>query len=235
MMKTPQLTPRLQALADWVERGARAADIGTDHGYLPVWLVLCGRCSSAIAVDLRPGPLSRAKATAARYGVSDRIDLRLCDGLSGINPHEADTIVVAGMGGENIAAILKAAPWTADGCHRLLLQPMSRAEVLRGFLSAHGYRITQERLVLDHGVLYPILLVLAGDMPLSAGQRYGGAALTRDPLGDRYLMEQIIRLQGAVAGLNRSGAPQDREKADSLRDVLTSLLELREEWRHANG
>ena len=84
MPNGPALTPRLGLLADWVPAGARLADVGTDHGYLPVWLVLEGRVASAIASDLRPGPLSRARETAAACDAE--LDLRLCDGLSAIRP-----------------------------------------------------------------------------------------------------------------------------------------------------
>jgi tRNA (adenine22-N1)-methyltransferase len=229
-----ELTPRLRSLADWVEPGAKLADIGTDHGYLPVWLLLNGRIRSAIASDLRRGPLARAKETAAEFGVSEKLSFRLCDGLSGISAGETDTIVIAGLGGEKIAALLAAAPWTADGGHTLLLQPMTRAETLRGYLAAHGYLIFEERLVYDRDKLYPVLRVRAGKMDLSAGQLYGGAALLRDPLEDRYLMEEIIRFQAAVAGLNHSADRADLAKADRLRGIITALLEMREEWRHAN-
>jgi Predicted SAM-dependent methyltransferase len=229
-----ELTPRLRQLADWVGENAAFADIGTDHGYLPVWLVLNGRVSSAIASDLRPGPLAHAQATAAEYGVSGRVQLRLGDGLRGLGPQDADTIAIAGMGGENIALILSSAPWTADGQHRLLLQPMSRSEVLREFLAESGYVILREALAEDRGTLYPVLEAVGGQMHLSPGQLYGGAALTRDPLEERYLIERIIQLQRAVAGLNQSSFPCDREKADHLRDAITSLLAMREEWRHDN-
>lgn len=230
-----ELTPRLQLLADWVDSGARVADIGTDHAYLPVWLLLHGRVTRAIASDLRSGPLARARETAEAYGVLDSIDLRLGNGLEGISPEEADTIVIAGMGGENIAAILNAAPWTADGNHTLLLQPMTRAEELRGFLAEHGYAILREALVRDRGTIYPVMAAAAGKMRLTPGQLLGGAKLQMDPLEDRYLIEKIIRLQCAVAGLNRSGAAADREKADRLRQEITALMQMREEWRHANG
>ena len=225
-----ELTPRLRRLAEWVPPGAALADIGTDHAYLPVWLTLRGRVRSAIAADLRSGPLARARETAALYGTA--LDFRLCDGLSGIRPEECDTIVIAGMGGENIAAIVQAAPWTSDGRHTLLLQPMTRAEDLRLFLMEHGFRITRETLARDRGTIYPIMEAVPGEMALSLGQLWGGAALLRDPLGDRYIIERIIRLQTAVAGLSRSG--RQPEKADRLRDILTALLSMREEWRHAN-
>lgn len=225
-----ELSARLQLLADWVPSGARIADVGTDHAYLPVWLLLYGRVVSAIACDLREGPLERARQTGYTYGVD--LDLRLGNGLDVAAPEEADTIVIAGMGGENIAAILERAPWTADGRHTLLLQPMSRAEDLRRFLMDHGYAIRREALVRDRGTIYPVMEAVKGEMKLSLGQLYGGAALLQDPLGGQYIIEKIIRLQGAVAGLNRSG---NREKGDGLRNIITALLSLREEWRYAQS
>lgn len=232
MGKALELTPRLRLLADWVPAGARLADVGTDHAYLPVWLLLRGRITSAIASDLREGPLRRAGETAQSYGVS--LDRRLCNGLAGIAPEECDTVVIAGMGGENIAAILAAAPWTGQGGHTLLLQPQSKAEDLRCFLMDHGYAIRREALVLDRGTIYPAMEVGAGKMELSLGQLWGGAMLAQDPLGDRYIIEKIIRLMGAIAGLSRSRHPEERERADALRDIVTALLSMREEWRRAN-
>ena len=231
-MRDLELTPRLQLLADWVLPGARLADVGTDHAYLPVWLRLHGRVVSAIGCDLREGPLARAKETGRAYG-AEGIDYRRGNGLEVVSPEEADIIAIAGMGGENIAAILARAPWTARGDHTLLLQPQTRAEVLRAFLAENGYVILREALVEDRGVIYPVMEAGAGEMSLTLGQLYGGAALLHDPLGDRYIIEKIIRLQIAVAGTNRSGG--SREKGDGLRDIVTALLSLREEWRNANG
>ena len=233
-MRQLELPPRLRLLADWVPAGARLADVGTDHAYLPVWLSLQGKIASAIASDLRKGPLSRAKKTGALYGV-ENITFRLCSGLSGIRPQECDTIVIAGLGGEKIAAILAAAPWTADRRHKLLLQPQTRGEDLRSFLMEHGYAITRESLVYDRGILYPCMEAEGGEMALSLGQLYGGAKLLNDPLGDRYMIEKIIRLERAVAGLNHASDPKNREKADRLRDILTALLSMREEWRRENS
>lgn len=232
-MKELTLSPRLQLLADWVPAGARLADVGTDHAYLPVWLSVNGRISAAIASDLRKGPLSRARETGATYSAAN-IDYRLCDGLQGIGPDEVDTIAIAGMGGQHIAAILDAAPWVCDPRYTLLLQPMSRSEELRLYLSTHHFAICREALVYDRGTIYPVMEVRMGEQQLTLGQLYGGACLLHDPLGDRYIIEKIIRLMGAIAGANRGGASRDNEKADSLRDTVTALLEMREEWRHAN-
>jgi tRNA (adenine22-N1)-methyltransferase len=135
------------------------------------------------------------------------------------------------MGGETIAAILSAAPWTKDGKHTLLLQPMTRSAQLRRFLMENDYVITREALVRDRGTIYPVMEVQAGEMELTLGQLHGGAKLLYDPLGDRYIIEKIIRLQGAVVGLSHSADPA---KADAARDTITALMEMREEWRHAN-
>ena len=234
-LKRPfELPPRLELLSAWIPPGAAFADVGTDHAMLPVWLMLHQRVKSCIATDLRPEPLRRACRTAARYGVQE-ISFRLCDGLSGIDPSEADTITIAGLGGETIAEILHRTAWTADGQHTFLLQPVTRAEYLRRYLSEHGFVILREGLALERDTLYPAMEVTAGTMHLTPGQWYGGVKLLHDPLGNRCLIEQILRLQYAVAGLSRARDPQRRRQADELRDAVTELLQMREQWRQVNA
>ena len=145
MDHTFKLPPRLAAIAALVPDGARLADVGTDHALLPIRLLLDGKIQSAVATDIRPGPLSRAKENAYAAGVQD-LSCVLCDGLTGVSPDSADTVVIAGMGGENIAAILRAAPWA---CRNTLciLQPMSRPEELRAALPSLGLTIRAERLL----------------------------------------------------------------------------------------
>ena len=153
-----QLDPRLSLCASFVPAGAKLADIGTDHGYLPIWLAKTGRVIHAVAADLRPGPLERAKENVRKYQVEDIVELRLSDGLQAFLPEEADFIVIAGMGGEVIASILGAAPWLKETGARLVLQPMTRAEELRRFLAEHGFEILEERPVLSLGRPYSVLL-----------------------------------------------------------------------------
>lgn len=109
-MRGPELSPRLRMVGELVPAGARLADVGTDHAYLPAALILEGKIPWAIAADLRQGPLNRARATVREYGLTGKVAFRLCDGLSGIRPGEVDAVAAAGMGGETIAAILTAAP-----------------------------------------------------------------------------------------------------------------------------
>ena len=149
MDHTFKLPPRLAAIAALVPDGARLADVGTDHALLPIRLLLDGKIQSAVATDIRPGPLSRAKENAYAAGVQD-LSCVLCDGLTGISPDSADTVVIAGMGGENIAAILRAAPWACRNA-LCILQPMSRPEELRAALPSLGLMIRAERLVTPDG------------------------------------------------------------------------------------
>ncbi len=227
-MRELALQPRLQLLADMVPAGSRLADVGTDHGYLPVYLLQQGRISRAIASDIVDGPLQHARQTAAEYEV-DGIDFRLCPGLDAIAPHEADTVVIAGMGGETIQAILSAAPWTADGSHLLLLQPMTKVEYLRKWLVDNGYAFTEERLVWDKDHLYPVFAVRGGTQPpLTAAQQYGGVLLDGDPLYGAYLDERIGKLQKAVEGLQKSSVVESTVKVKELTELCRILKEKRD-------
>ena len=111
-MKIP-LSARLQACCNFICPGDRVADIGTDHGYLGIWLLEQGIASSVIAADIVPGPLSAAKSNAAKFGFSDRMEFYLSDGVQSI-PRDFDTMVCAGMGGDTMISILSAAPWLKD-------------------------------------------------------------------------------------------------------------------------
>ena len=216
------LQPRLQAIADLVPQGARLADVGTDHGYLPIYLLQRGQIASAIATDLHLGPLERGRQAARAYGMEAQITFRLCDGLQAVAPEEVDTVVIAGMGGETIAAILDAVPWSREKL--LLLQPMSRAELLRPWLVDHGYAISYENLVADKGYIYPILQATGGTMAaLSAGEVYYGLSRPDSSLFAAYLQGWKRRLEKAAAGLCQSEEPGER-----LEELKTALAALHE-------
>lgn len=229
--------PRLQAIAALVPQGCRClADIGTDHGYLPAELLRAGRCRQAIAADIGALPLEHARRTARLYGLEERISFRLGDGLSVLSPGEADVTVIAGMGGDNITEILSAAPWSLDG-PLLLLQPMSRAEVLRQWLWERGCCLRSERLVQDKGVLYPILEVrgsVRGRVPYTPADAWGGMGLTEDPLRDRYLETVILRLRRAASGLERARDPALAERRGRFLQISAALEKRKGAWRHAN-
>lgn len=152
-LNPPRLDGRLATAAAYV-RGGRLADVGTDHAYLPVALVLEGRITAAVASDIRPGPLDRARQTVDRYGLGDRVRLVLADGLLGIDRYEPSDIAVFGMGGELISGIIEAAEWVRSPDIRLILQPMTRRSELRRYLLSHGFEITDEAMSKADGRIY---------------------------------------------------------------------------------
>ncbi len=227
MERQLQLQPRLQLLADMVPAGCRLADVGTDHGYLPVWLLQRGRIQSAIAADIGAEPLAHARRTAEEYG-AEGMDFRLCDGLRDIAPDEVDTVVIAGMGGETIIAILESAAWTKDGAHTLLLQPMTKAAELRRWLSVNGYAFTEERLVWDKNYLYPVLRVNGGVCPaLAELQTLTGVLLDGDPLYADYLAQHIEKLLHIAKGLRRSGREDALRRAETAEALARQIEEKR--------
>ena len=232
-MRELHLQPRLQCIADCVPHGARLADVGTDHGYLPAALLQNGRIERAIASDINAAPLEHAKATAAECGVTERMDFRLCAGLDAIAPDEADTVVVAGMGGETIIAILQAAAWDWSG-KTLLLQPMTKAELLRRWLTERGFCIVFERLVRDKGTIYAVIMAEAGQSaPLTNAEAWCGVGLLRDPLYGEYAADRIKKLERAAAGL-RQAKDLDSNQIEALEADAAELRLKVKEWEDAN-
>ena len=219
-----ELTARLQSVADQVPQGAAFADIGTDHAYLPVWLLLNGRIQHAIAADLREGPLNSARETAEQYGVSHQVSFRLCNGLADIAANEVDTIAIAGMGGETIASILEAAPWTKEE-KLLLLQPMTSFPDLRLWLQRNGYNIEKETITKEGRRLYTCLTVRAGEMDeLTPAELWVGRQ-SDDPLRGEFLAMMGAKIRRALDG-HLSAAEPNQPEIDALREVLNGIREM---------
>lgn len=155
----PILRPhgRLSLCAEMVREGSRLADIGTDHGYLPIALCQSGKIPSALACDINPLPLRSAEVNIAGYDLSDRIQTRLSDGLREVRPDEVDDVVIAGMGGELIRDILAAAPWITDKEKHLVLQPMTHHEDVAAWLYEQGFEIEAQKAALDEGKYYTVI------------------------------------------------------------------------------
>lgn len=224
-----ELSPRLRMIAQAVPKGARFADIGTDHAYLPVWLLQHGVIDEAIAADLRPGPLDRAKDTANKFGLSDKLDFRLCDGLTGVGAGEVDCIVIAGMGGETIIHILSKAPWTKAEGNMLILQPMSSQEDLRRWLIQNGYQIIREQIAQEEKTFYTIMVVIPGaDREMTVAEELAGRQ-SRDPLRGAYLAYLIAKVQRALDG-QRSAAKPDEAALERTAELLNALEDMKKEW-----
>ena len=141
-----------------MEKGAFVADVGTDHAYLPIALCLERRIRGGVASDINKGPIERARDNIEKYGLSDRLDAVLTDGLAGIESYAPDCVMILGMGGELISRILADAPWTKKAGIRLCLQPMTHPEKLRAFLLSEGYSIIDEKIIIEDDKIYQIIL-----------------------------------------------------------------------------
>ena len=212
-MKVP-ISNRLLLCAALVPPGSRVADIGTDHGYLAVHLLREGVCPFVTAADLREQPLQKARENAARFGVADRMQFLLSDGLQSIPLDAAGTIVMAGMGGDLMVRILEAAPWVCDARYTLILQPQSAGQALRQYLAGHGFLIEREALAQDGHFLYTVLR--ATPQLLAEG----------GPLLGAYLARIEAALAGTVRGLQKASEPE------KLRYYQTALAEIQEMRKH---
>jgi tRNA (adenine22-N1)-methyltransferase len=158
-MKKIELSKRMKVVADMVEPCQCVADIGCDHAFVSIYLAANHVASHVIASDVRPGPIEIARRNVGEWGLSDVIDIRLNDGLNGIKPGEADTIIIAGMGGMLMIDILSKNKEVASASRTLVLQPQSDIEKVRRYVISCGYIITDEDMIIDMGKYYNILKV----------------------------------------------------------------------------
>ena len=204
--------------ADKARFGSRLADIGTDHGYLPIRLVQTGRIPSAVACDIAEGPLNSARENIERYGLEDRISTRLADGLEGLCREDADDIVIAGMGGELIASILSKSDFIKDPSVLLILQPMTRYEKLSAFLCENGYEFLSQDAVSEVSKTYTVITA-----------RYSGSSVKKDLFScivgmlDKDKPEDRKFLENALKRL-RKQAHGDRESAAAAKRLEEYLL-----------
>ena len=204
MTDLPHLTPRLRFIASLVRPGGLVADIGTDHGYLPVWLVNSGQNPRAVASDIREGPLAAARRTVERYQAAGRVRLVRADGLDGID--RADDVVIAGMGGELTAALLARCAFVRDAAVWLVLQPMTAVGELRLWLCRAGFAIRREGVVREGGRLY---VAMAAQYTGECSEPdklfpYTGTLTGKDENEREYLKRQAARLWKQAAGLRAS-------------------------------
>lgn len=159
-----QLSKRLSAVSDMVTSKSRLADVGTDHGYIPIYLVKSGRVPQAIALDINQGPLKRAEENIELHQLSTYIETRLSDGVAALNTDEADCVVIAGMGGGLVIKILSEGSEVLKSVRELVLSPQSELSLVRHYLEENRYCLTEENMVLDEGKYYTIMKVVHGCM-----------------------------------------------------------------------
>lgn len=217
-----QLSKRLQAVANSVTKGNRVADVGCDHAYISIYLIQKDIAPHVIAMDVNKGPLERGRENIERLGFSSKVDTRLSDGLDKLNPGEADTILIAGMGGALTVRILEEGLSSVKNCKELVLQPQSELFFVRKFIEQIEFEIIAEQMLIDDGKYYTIIKAIPKvsskvpgttvptpnastlKVPGSANNinkelfyRYGKLLLQqRDPITKEYLLkEKNLRLQ----------------------------------------
>lgn len=230
----------MEAIAAMVTPGNVLCDVGTDHGYIPIRLVQTGVVPRAIAMDLREGPLARAKEHIEQEALSGRIETRLSDGVAALLPGEAESIVIAGMGGELEVHILTAGEAVCKAAKELILQPQSELEEVRAFLREHGYVILAEDMVFEDGKYYPMMRVGIGNRTAEerakaeAGAEeavakeqkladlYGPFLLSqKHPVLQQYLVWQESHLSEILAGLKKQ--PNSEKIAARIAEVEQKL------------
>lgn len=203
-----KIKSRLLKIASMLGKCTKPADIGTDHAYIPIYLVQSGMCDSVVATDVKKGPLLKARKNIEKYQLSDRIELRLGDGMKPVRENECDAFIVAGIGGVVITEILEASIEKAQKAKALILQPAYYDEVLREFLLKNGFCIETESLVRDEGRIYTVIRTYYDGVKRSDDDLYYhiGRALfdNRDPLLNDFLQRRINIQTKIVSGMEKS-------------------------------
>ena len=225
-----RLSERLKLVASFVPEGSRIADIGTDHGYVPIYLAEIGKIKSALAMDVRKGPLARADEHIEEYrhDVGDAaisIETRLSNGLEKLQAKEADTVIIAGMGGELEISILEAGKQLWSSIRHWIFSPQSDLEKFRRYLKENGFFIENEAMILDEGKFYTVIKAGFGTNEKDAcvcktlpEYRFGAVLIKRrDAVLKQYLLKEEIRF-------GRQNIPTDKQGQENL---LRSLMNVR--------
>ncbi len=217
---------RLRKIGDMLDDGKVVADIGTDHAYLPIFLIKKGKIKRAIACDIAEGPCRAAISNVTTYGMKELIDVRRSDGLQAVVPGEADIITIAGMGGSTIIDILDKSPAVARTANKIFLQPMAGSASLRKWLCTNSYVIEDEELVADDKFLYEIIVARSGiSEKISEVEAVVGPVLLKKKhlLLPQQFAKQISSLQTVLENMSRSECAVHSENYAVKKKLLEDL------------
>lgn len=220
---------RLLSIAGKIPAGKGFADVGTDHGYLPIYMLDHGYRGNIIGSDINEAPLNCALRNAESASYEDKIRFILCDGLDESVSDLIDTIVIAGMGGDTICGILDRAEWCMDSRYRIIMQPMSKAEILRYWLSYNDFEIVEESFLEDNGTVYQIITAVYGKRrTLSDAELFIGRhdLSSKEPHYKKVLNDAKIKFERLIKGLGNSDKSEDIIRCNFSRKILDQLYEL---------
>ncbi len=205
---------RMEALADLCQGARRVIDVGCDHAQLCALLVTEYGVEHAFASDIRPGPLENARRTIAELGLESKITPVLSDGLDAFGPGDGDTVIIAGMGGEEMTLILSRAPWAGDNGGQVILQPMTNIPKLRQWLEENGYNVKKERVIKEGRKVYTAMNIQKG-ADESGAREYAylfGTALLQDPLWPLYKEKLLTKYGASARGQEQAGLSDTPEQ-----------------------
>lgn len=229
-MLTDSLDIRLKTIASMVRSGSRLADVGCDHGYLISALAVDGTIPGGIACDINKGPLDNAKAEIAKCCLEDKIDCRIGNGLEPVCCDEVDDIVIAGMGGELIAAIIEGSGWNSFEEKHFILQPMSRAPYLRRWLLSNGFSIRKERACSSNKHVYTVISAVYSGV-IKQLEEYNIYCYIGELIHDKssdaldYLHRTVAELEKQRKGASFNDAEKEEKLAQLIKEINTALGE----------
>ena len=223
-----KLSKRLQTIADFVKKGAVVADIGTDHAHIPIYLIKNNIISRAYACDINTGPLEKAEENINYYGVKN-IELRLSNGLEKLKTDEADTVIIAGMGGELITDILERGRRFFDTERKFILSPHTKIDEVRKYLLSNGFEITKEDMCIDEGKFYTVMEVKYTEnkeMYSEAELLYGKYLIeNKHPVLLRFLKKEEAKYISILSniGLNEERKTELRHRLDIIKETINEM------------
>ncbi len=223
-----ELSKRLQAVAELVGTGLIVADVGTDHGYIPIYLLETKKTPRAFALDINPGPLLRAKEHIKEHGLEDRIEVRQSDGVKALSKGECECVVIAGMGGALAIKIMEEGKEIFHGLEEFVLQPQSELAKVRRYLCENGYTVIAEDMVLEDGKFYPMMKVKNGQateytrIELCYGK---GLLEQKNPILKRFLEKEVQTREMILKNLESETGEHIESRKRELREELFLVKE----------
>lgn len=225
-MQKKTISQRLERVAAFVPDGAKLLDVGSDHAYLPIYLIQEGRIEKALAGEVVEGPFRSAQKNVAEHRLTEQIEVRLANGLAAFEAEDQiDTIVIAGMGGRLISEILENGRAKLGAISRLILQPNNREDELRSWLVSNGFRLLAEDILEEAGKFYEILVAEAGQQTLTDQEKRFGPFLMKQqsPAFQLRWQKELKKLEGALAHIpekNQLERSAMSQKIESIKEVL---------------
>ncbi len=225
-----KLSDRLQAVASFVTPGLRVADIGTDHGYIPIYLTEQGIIPYAIAMDINKGPILRAQENIKENSLEKFIETRLSNGFDKLEPGEADCAVIAGMGGELITDILNNGRNVVDGLKELVLSPHSEVWLVRKYLHNNDFKIIDEKMIIDEGKFYTIIKVVKGKDEIYSEEDYMYGKILiekKDEVLMKYICKEYNKVEKIFENIRKNGTDNTKSRISELekeKEMLTNVI-----------